>query len=369
MQNLRCHLVLGVVMCLIAGGCAATSKIVMRDDPLIGTIVKADNGMHVSFSKLMDALVQSDIVYLSEKHDNPMHHIIEHRVIKALIDRGHAPVIGFEFFSYQDTPLLLNLVEAGRNMHPTPKHPAPKHPEKTEKIIEQQIREKLGWKNQSDTMWGYYWDLIRLAADNHLYAAGLDLGAAQKRRITRKGLEGLSAIELQQLFSTKLSNPVYESYMKSIFVSVHCGMDHGRMTDRLYDTWVARNDRMALSVVELFNAVQNLRMDETGPKPGPVVIIMGAGHTEYGLGVMDRVAHLQPAAGQTNLAMTEIDMQPADTAHYLAPLCLEGFDPSPPADYLWFTQRVSYEDPCKKFKQVLEKMKQRRKTANAPGPG
>ncbi|WP_020588361.1 ChaN family lipoprotein [Desulfobacter curvatus] len=340
----------GCVFCLFCG-CATTSKTVMRDDPLIGALVKGETGEPVCFADLVDTLIHSDIVYLSEKHDNPMHHAIQHRVLQAIIDRGYAPVLGFEFFSYQNTPLLLNLVDAGKKVHSP----------KMEKAVEQRIREKLGWKKQSDTMWGYYWNLIRLAVDNGLPAVGLDLSATQKRRITRKGLDGLSPIELQQLFSTKLSNTAYESYMKSVFVSVHCGMDHGRMTERLYDTWMTRNDRMALSVTELFNAVQTQERDEAGRKTGPVVIIIGAGHTEYGLGVLDRVHHLKPNATQINLAITEIEREPADLAQYIAPLSLEGFDPVPPADFLWFTQRVSYEDPCEKFKTALEKMKKHKK--------
>jgi hypothetical protein len=129
------------------------------------------------------------------------------------------------------------------------------------------------------------------------------------------------------------------------------------MTERLYDTWVARNDRMALSVVELFKAVQAKDHDTKGRRTGPVVIIIGGGHTEYGLGVLDRVQHLKPNITQTNLAIAEIKREPADLAEYLTPLSLEGFEPVPPADFLWFTQRVSYEDPCKKFKTALEKMK------------
>jgi uncharacterized iron-regulated protein len=330
----------------------------MRDDPLIGTVINANTGEPVRFDELMDTLIQSDIVYLSEKHDNPMHHAIQHRVIQALIDRGHAPIIGFEFFSYQDTPLLLNLVDAEKKAHSP----------KMENAVEHRIRKKLGWDRQSDTMWGYYWHLIRLAVENDLPAAGLDLSATQKRRITRKGLDGLSPIELQQLFSTGLSNTAYESYMKSIFVSVHCGMDHGRMTERLYDTWIARNDRIALSVLELSKAVQAQDLDEAKRKTGPVVIIIGAGHTEYGLGVIDRVHHLKPDIIQTNLAITEIDREPADLPHYLTPLSLEEFEPVPPADFLWFTQRVSYEDPCEKFKATLEKMKKRRKETTAAKP-
>lgn len=339
-----------LILCLFCG-CAAKVPIVKRDDPLIGTIIRTDTGEFVCFEDLIDSLIHSDIIYLSEKHDNPKHHAIQHQVIQAFINQGRAPILGFEFFSYKDTPLLLNLVDASTKAHP------PQLSKKMKKKLEQRIRVKLGWKNQSDTMWGYYWNLIKLAADNDLYAAGLDLGSIEKRRITRKGLDKISPIELQQLFSTQFSNPVYESYMKSIFVSVHCGMDHGRMTDRLYDTWVARNDRMAMSVVELANAVQTQDLDTAGRKLGPIVVIIGAGHTKYGLGVMNRVDHLKPNASQTNLAITEIYTKPCDIAQYLKPLSLEGFDPVPPADYLWFTQRVSYDDPCVKFKDELKKIK------------
>jgi hypothetical protein len=121
-------------------------------------------------------------------------------------------------------------------------------------------------------------------------------------------------------------------------------------------------------VLELSKAVQAQDLDEAKRKTGPVVIIIGAGHTEYGLGVIDRVHHLKPDIIQTNLAITEIDREPADLPHYLTPLSLEEFEPVPPADFLWFTQRVSYEDPCEKFKATLEKMKKRRKETTAAKP-
>ncbi len=332
------------MMLLLNSSCVTTWKQAPRNDPLIGTIVNADTGTPVSFLQLVEALVQHDVIYLSEKHDNPMHHAFQHRVIQTLIDQGRSPSLGFEFFSYQDTPLLLNLVDARQKAHVPG----------MEKNVEKQIRRKLGWDTQPDQMWGYYWDLIQLAADNGLPAAGLDLSATQKRRITRKGIEGLSALENQLIFSTRLCDPVYESYMKSVFVQVHCGMDHGRMTDRLYDTWLARNDRMALSVVQLAKAIQQTP-DST--MAGPVVVIIGAGHTDYGLGVIDRVKHLYPAVSQVNLAMTEINREPAGLDHYISPLDLEGLEPNPVADYLLFTQRVSYEDPCEKFRATFEKMK------------
>lgn len=338
-------LVLITAMLPLVYSCATTPKTVMRQDPLIGKIIDTNSREPVSFTSLMDKLAEQNVVYLSEKHDNPMHHAVQHRIIKDLLDRGRSPVVGFEFFSMEDTPLLLNLMDT--------KHA--KHTQKTEAAVENRVRKQLGWENQSDEMWSYYWDLLVLARENDLTVAGLDLSSSQKRRITRKGMDKLTSIEKKQIFSTRLSDPAYEARMKSIFKTVHCGMGNDDMLSRLYDTWLARNDRMALSIVQLSDAQHEQVPD--GQTPGPVIVIMGNGHTEYGLGVIDRVRHLNPEISQVNLALTEIFREPEVLDEYLRPLDLEGFPPAPPADYLWFTQRVSYEDPCQKFKEVLKRMK------------
>lgn len=313
----------------------APKKKAFRKDPLIGKVIRTRDQTFVTFKQVVDEAAGHDVIYLSEKHDNPMHHAIQHRIIQDLADRGLAPVIGFEFFAASHTPTLLNFMDTGKG----------KHPKGMQASMENALRKSLNWDMQPDTLWGYYFDLLKLARDNHLTAVGLDLGKSQTRRITRKGASGLTPIEKKLLFSSGYANPAYEAYMKSIFKRVHCGMEHGKMTDRLYEAWLARNDQMALSITRA--AVAEKRV---------VVVIMGNGHTEYGLGVMDRVAALAPQLSQKNIAFTEIFPDPADLGAYLAPLDLDGFDPVPPADFIWFTQRVSYEDPCEKFKAAFKKM-------------
>ncbi|PIE61099.1 MAG: hypothetical protein CSA29_05095 [Desulfobacterales bacterium] len=322
-----------------------------RQDPLIGKIISAKTKKQVSYDQLLHTIRAYDVVYISEKHDNPVHHNVQKRIIRDLSESGHPPQIGFEFFSVSDTPLLLNFMDS-KNARHTPE---------MENAVQKKMREKLGWTDQTDKMWSFYWSLLTLARDNGLTVAGLDLTTSQKRRITRKGAENLTALETKQIFSTHLNDPVYKAHMTALFKAVHCGMGHGRMAEKLYDTWLARNDRMALSITELH--------DTKAPNSGPVIVIMGNGHTEYGLGVMDRVAYLNPSISQLNLAMTEINPTPADLDDYLTPLDLKGYSPELPADFLWFTQRVSYEDPCLKFRKVLEHMKtkKRRNAQNQNG--
>jgi len=273
---------------------------------------------------------------LSEKHNNPDHHHIQQKIIHSLIENGQRLTIGFEFFSMDNTPDMLNFIDSGKA----------DHTKKIEKIIEANLRKKLGWDTQSDQMWKYYYDLLSIAKKEKLQVAGIDLPDTLKKRITRKGIHGISPIEKELIFSTQFSNETYKDHMFSIFKAVHCGMEHEKMQSRLYDTWLARNDKIALSITELYKHSK-----------GPIVIIIGGGHTEYSLGVVNRVAAIDKTIKQVNIALREISVEPSSLSEYTLPLELKGFGKLPPADFLWFTQRVSYKDPCIEFKKTLEKMR------------
>ena len=308
----------------------------MRQDPLIDRIIDSRTGTPITFETLIAQISGNDVIYLSEKHNNPSHHQFQHQVIKALIQQDISPVLAFEFFAMAETPVLLNFIDSGKVPH-SPKMMA---------VMETDLRKKLGWDSQPDDLWKFYWELLVLAREKGLQTAGIDLTTSLTRRITRKGLDGLTPIEKDMIFSTSLNNPAYQAYMEDLFKQVHCGMAMPDMQKRLYDTWLARNDTMAQSISRLKQHAK-----------GPVVVIIGGGHTEYGLGVMDRLSELAPNISQTNIALTEILRDPAPLYNYLEPLILDGFGARLPADFLVFSQRVSYKDPCETFKRQLEKMK------------
>jgi len=333
------RLILLFVICFVLlciQSCATTSKSIKRDDPLIGKIFNTQTRQPIDFDTLIEKIKNYDVIYLSEKHDNPDHHRIQQDIITSLIDKGLRLTIGFEFFAMNNTPDLLNFVESGEK----------NHDKKTEYTIENNLRRKLGWDTQSDDMWTYYFDLLNLAKKADLSVSGLDLSNSIIKRITRKGIANITPVEQEFIFSTHLSDPAYKSYMFSIFKAVHCGMGHERMQSRLYDTWLARNDKIALSISQLHKHHK-----------GPVVVIIGGGHTEYGLGVIDRVTAVDNTITQLNLSLQEISVTPSDLPGYLSLLDLEGFKKIPPSDYIWFTQRVSYRDPCEEFQHALKKIK------------
>ena len=328
-------------MFLIQSCAAISNKPIKRDDPLIGKIIDTKANKEIGFESLIKSISSSDVIYLSEKHDNPEHHNIQKRIIFSLIENGIKPTIGFEFFSMEETPDLLNFVDSGKVSHS----------KKVEKIIKTNLRKKLGWDTQEDKMWNYYYDLLSIAKKENLSVAGIDLPDTLKRRITHKGIKGITPIEKEQVFSTKLSDKIYKDHMYSIFKAVHCGMGNEKMQSRLYDTWQARNDKIALSISQLHKH-----------NKGPIIIVIGGGHTEYGLGVINRVQFIDKTIKQVNIAMTEVSRKPLKLSEYMLPSDLKGYKNVPPADFLMFTQRVSYKDPCIEFKKSLEKMRKAGKT-------
>jgi uncharacterized iron-regulated protein len=325
-----------ILLSILIQSCAGITPPVVRQDSLIEKIINTRTGAAVDFETLINTLKKHDVIYLSEKHDNSAHHAMQERIIRRLIEMGIDPVIGFEFFSWEDSSDILNFLDSAKVQHS----------EKHIKIIEANLRKKLRWDKQPDELWKFYYDLLYLAREHGLVAAGLDLPVTLKRRITGKTIEGLTPIEKESVFSSGLVDEAYKDYMFSIFRNVHCGMAHEPMQAKLYDTWIARNDRMAQSITRLKQYYKN-----------PLVVIIGGGHTSYGLGVIDRVSAINPELSQVNLSLSEISVKAAPLSDYLVPLELKGYKKNLPADFIYFSQRTSYEDPCIAFRKQLAKMK------------
>jgi hypothetical protein len=72
---------------------------------------------------------------------------------------------------------------------------------------------------------------------------------------------------------------------------------------------------------------------------------------------LTRLKAIDPDIRQVNIGLTEINITPSGIEDYTQKLDLERFAQVPPADYLLFSQQISYEDLRKEFKKSLEKMK------------
>ena len=304
-------------------------------DPLLNTIISTEDSQMLSPAALYDRMAQAQIVYLGEIHDNQRHHELQLEALQALLERGQRPAVGFEFFSVEQTGYLMDYVQ-GRKGHGG---------QLDEAQAEQKLRQELGWGPRRDQEWGYYFPLLKLAKEQSLPVFGTDLPDSLRDRIPRLGVTGLSAVEKRLLQSTGFSDPVYRRYMEQTLIDAHCGWNDPKLISNLYETWLERNDAMAQSIAAMAQA-------DAGQ---PVVMIIGAGHTRHNLAVVERVQHLLPSAAQLNLGYQELAHKPQAAADYYQTVTTEGRSFAPAHEYLWFTPRSSFEDPCERFKEQLQK--------------
>lgn len=331
------YLLPSLVAVLTIFGCTPMTDDIVRDDPLIGKIVSIRTGSEISYQELLNETLTKDILYLGEQHQNAEHHRIQYRIISDMIEKGKRPRIGFEFFTVDQTGYLTEYV-SGKNRGP--------HSQNDE-VREKILRSNLGWDNRSDETWRFYFQFVELAEKHNLAIFGADLPNSIVRRITRGGLDSLNGVEKSMLRPTQFQDEHYRKLMYDKFTAAHCGFSNEKMLQRIYQTWLARNDRMAHSIVSMLEK----------PSEEPVILIVGKGHIEHNMGVYDRVAFLEPAADQLNLGLMEITRQPSELKDYIRFESVGDKIFPPLHEVFWFTQRSSYEDPCIKFKAQLEAMK------------
>lgn len=324
-----------IISSLLLTGCSPTTK--MREDPLIGKIFISENQKEISFDLMIGRMLEADVIYLGEKHDNADHHDHQMKIIKDLIAKGKKPRIGFETFSIDQTGALMAFV-TGRKSGLT---------EKAKIMRENALRQELGFGHKPDKNWQFYFQIVQLAFDQNLNVFGADLPQGIIKRLTRSGKASLSPVERSFLKSSEFDDDAYKELMLEQFKAAHCGFGHVKMLENMYQTWLERNDAMAFSVVQTFKADPN----------EPVVLILGSGHVEFNMAVYERVDYLHKDIKQFNLGFVEITRSPSQLSDYFPQITKQNRTFPTPHEYIWITQRSSYEDPCIKFRNILKKMK------------
>jgi len=165
---------------------------------------------------------------------------------------------------------------------------------------------------------------------------GADLPQGLKLRISRSGVTELNPVETHQLIQIQHEEPGYRELMYGKFRDGHCGLGDEPLLNRLYQTWNARNNRMARSIVQMSSASDW----------SPVVMILGNGHTEHNRGVYGRVKYLNPELQQLNVALQPISKEWSPLADYLQETTIADTNFGPRHEVLWFTRRHDYTDPC-----------------------
>src|SRR5213080_5003950 len=90
-----------LIAVLLLGGCAE------RAHPLVGRIWDVKAGTFIPEDTLVARLVASRFVLLGERHDNPDHHVLQAKLLRAMVEAGRRPAVGFEMLATDDAPAIV----------------------------------------------------------------------------------------------------------------------------------------------------------------------------------------------------------------------------------------------------------------------
>jgi uncharacterized iron-regulated protein len=288
---------------------------VESDHPLVGRIWSVADRAFLTEDELVARLAASRYVMLGEKHDNPDHHRLQARLVRAMTDAGRRPAIVFEMIDEGQAPALENWLARG------PADAAGLGP-------------AIGWENSGWPDWSVYQPIADAAVAAKLRIRAGNLSREGIRAVARDGWTALAPERVSRLaLKTEPSEETRAAMTEEMRVS-QCGM--------LPDESIAPMIRV--------QRVRDGLMAEAMARPGAdgAVLIAGDGHVRRDRGAPWFLALLDKAPTAT-VAFLEVDKEKPAVADYG-----RGFDGHLPFDYVWFTPRVDDRDPCERFRHQLK---------------
>lgn len=299
---------------------------VESEHPLVGIIWETSAARAVDEAVLTARLAAAKYVLLGEKHDNPDHHRLQARVVKALLVAGRRPALAFEMLDAEDAPAAKNYLAS---------HPADAAG----------LGAAVGWERRSWPPWPQYQQIADLGVAARLPLVAANLPERLARAAAREGAAALPAELRAQLGLDEPLPDAVRAAMAREIADSHCGFAPPGMVEPMLLVQRARDAHMAWAMLR----------DATADG---AVLITGFGHARTDRAVP---AHLGRMGASSVVAVAFLEVQQGkDTVADYA----RNFDSGTlPFDFVWFTPRVDDVDPCEKFRAKLDTLK-----TGTPGP-
>ncbi|MEA2747373.1 MAG: hypothetical protein QOI41_1516, partial [Myxococcales bacterium] len=139
-----------------------------RDHPLVGRIWNVRAARFAEEAEVLAAL--HGYVLLGEKHDNPDHHALQARMLRAMVEAGRKPVVAFEMFDVDDQAAL----DTSRR----------EHPRDAASLARAVSWEKSGWPP-----WNQYEPIAQVALDRELPIVATGLPRSRMRALMKPASE------------------------------------------------------------------------------------------------------------------------------------------------------------------------------------
>jgi uncharacterized iron-regulated protein len=274
--------------------------------PLIGKIWDMNSRRFMDEAALHAMMDKADVLLLGETHDNPQHHELQLRLLKARIDSGARPALMMEQLDTDSQPALdLALADSDPG---------------------EALNAATGLITFTDRQ--FYRPFLAAAIDNKLPVIAANISSQQLQPVIWNGFAAYDAAALKRMAVENVWSDSRQTFMLSHIGGAHCGQIRDELRAGLTRSQRLRDALMA---------------DAGIPSIGRgIVAIVGSSHARRDVGMPLYLAARDPAAHILSIAFVEVipGLDAPETYE------TESASGSPPFDVIWFSSRVERADPC-----------------------
>ena len=294
----------------------------LRDHPLAGRILDVKGRRWIDQATLDAALARADVSVLGEVHDNPDHHRLQAREVRAVTAAGRRPALAFEMLS---TPVQETLDAAQAAPGATA----------------DSIAEAVEWGKSGWPAFPLYRPIFEAGLQARLPLVAANLSRVAAREMMKKGVGALPEETRAWLGRAPDPTPAELAQLRKEMAEDHCGEMPEEMVKPLVQAQRARDAELAVRTAAAAS------VDQRG-----AILVAGDGHARNDRAVpawlarelagkrVVSVGHLEVRAGLTH---------PDDyAAEYQGAL---------PFDFVVFTPGAEREDPCLELKKKMDAKK------------
>jgi uncharacterized iron-regulated protein len=182
--------------------------------PLVGKIWSPREGRFVDEATVAAAVRSADWVFLGEVHDNPDHHLLQARLVRAVIAGGKRPALAFEMLDVDRQKAVDASLAA-----------APKDPDALGKAV--------GWDQSGWPEFRFYRPIFAAGLEAGLPIVAANLSRAQLKEVRKKGREALDeGVRVRLARDEPLPDRTLKS-LRAEMAESHCGSLPEAMVDPL----------------------------------------------------------------------------------------------------------------------------------------
>ena len=285
---------------------AQAETLLYTDHPLVGKLWDMRSHRYLGETALLDKIQSADILLLGETHDNPQHHDIQLKLLKARIASGTRPALLMEQLDTRNQSAL-NLALANSNH-------------------DEALNRATGLITFTDQK--FYRPFLAAAIDNKLPVIAANISSQQLQPVIWQGFAAYDAAALKRMAVEEVWSERRQNYLLRHIGGAHCGQVRDSLRDGLARSQRLRDALMADAAVSSI---------EQG-----IVAIVGSSHARRDVGMPIYLADRNPSARIISIGFVEVSPGRVSPEDYDS----DSASDDVPYDVIWFTPRVARANPC-----------------------